>query len=139
MALTELPSALPSHTISTLLSITALYVAGWIISALYNVYYGPLSKYPGSKLWALSPIPRGISMARGRESADITQMHKTYGPIIRIGPNELSYAAGAEAWKDIYGHKKHGHAQPFKLEKFYGKPLNGVVCRLYPLNQDEGF
>ncbi|RYP27802.1 hypothetical protein DL767_007514 [Monosporascus sp. MG133] len=30
------------------------------------------------------------------------QLHNKYGPIVRIGPNELSYSS-PEAWEDIYG------------------------------------
>ena len=117
----------PTHTIPTLISIVTLYIAGWFITRLYDVFYGPLSKYPGPKTWAFSPLPRAASMGRGLESRDMTRLHRQYGPIVRVAPNELSYAAGADAWKDIYGHKKQGHAQPAKAKKFYGVPLNGVV------------
>lgn len=30
------------------------------------------------------------------------KLHKKYGPVLRIAPDELSYAS-AQAWQDIYG------------------------------------
>jgi hypothetical protein len=31
-------------------------------------------------------------------------MHEKYGPVVRLAPDELSFAS-ADAWKDIYGHR----------------------------------
>lgn len=42
-----------------------------------------------------------ISTHRGRLHTDLKDFHAKYGPIVRIAPNELSYANSA-AWKDIY-------------------------------------
>ena len=38
----------------------------------------------------------------GKWHTKIRQLHATYGPVVRIGPKELSYAT-PEAWEDIYG------------------------------------
>ena len=50
-------------------------------------------------------------------------MHETYGEIIRIAPNELSFI-NANAWQDLYGH----HPGRGTLPRWgYGKDPNGVV------------
>lgn len=38
----------------------------------------------------------------GKWHTKIKELHDKYGPIVRIGPNELSYSC-PEAWDDIYG------------------------------------
>lgn len=118
---------LPQTATGLALSVATLALLGWLTSKIYSVYFGPLCKYPGPKLWAFSPYPRAYSMSQGRESGDLVAFHRKYGPVVRITPTELSYAAiGPEAWKDIYGFKKKGNPQPFKPRRFYGQPLNKI-------------
>jgi len=103
-------------------NLTGLLTLYWLTSRLYDVFLGPLSIYPGPKLWAFSYIPRLIAQAAGKESLAHCKLHEQYGPVVRVGPNELSYANGQQAWKDIYGHKKGGQAQPSKDKVFYYMP-----------------
>jgi hypothetical protein len=56
----------------------------------------------------MTTIPYDIHLFRGRLPFKVAELHEKYGPIIRIGPNELSYIT-EDAWNDIYG-------------KFPGKP-----------------
>lgn len=46
----------------------------------------------------------------------IKSLHEKYGPVVRIGPNELSYSS-ANSWKDIYGHV--GGRKTFTKSSFY--------------------
>ncbi|KAF2799643.1 benzoate 4-monooxygenase cytochrome P450 [Melanomma pulvis-pyrius CBS 109.77] len=73
----------------------------------YNVYLHPLRKYPGPKLYACSIIPITRQRLRGRALIVVTALHKKYGPVVRLAPNELSYI-DIQAWKDVYGHRKPG-------------------------------
>lgn len=41
---------------------------------------------------------------------EILRLHETYGPIIRLGPSEVSFV-DAEAWKDIYSLKRSKQIQ----------------------------
>jgi len=81
---------------------------------VYNVYFHPLSKFPGPKLWAATKIPYVNSLLAGRLPHDVFWLHRTYGPVVRTGPDEISYSS-AEAWKDIYGHQ----SKLAKSETFY--------------------
>jgi cytochrome P450 len=42
----------------------------------------------------------------------VADLHKRYGAVVRIGPNELSYIR-EDAWKDIYG-TRSGEGQLMK-------------------------
>jgi cytochrome P450 len=72
-----------------------------ILYAFYNAYLHPLRRYPGPLLWRSFRIPYVVSTQRGELHRRLLQFHTQYGPIVRIAPNELSYADSA-AWKDIY-------------------------------------
>lgn len=73
----------------------------------YNVYLHPLRKYPGPKLYASSIIPITRQRLRGHALIVVTALHRKYGPVVRLAPNELSYI-DTQAWKDVYGHRKPG-------------------------------
>lgn len=45
-------------------------------------------------------------------------LHKHYGTVVRIGPDELAFADGA-AWKDIQGHRGPGEPELGKSPRFY--------------------
>ncbi|KFY23056.1 hypothetical protein V493_06128, partial [Pseudogymnoascus sp. VKM F-4281 (FW-2241)] len=52
------------------------------------------------------------------------QLHTTYGEVVRIAPDELSFT-NADAWRDIYGHRQ-GHLPMPKDMSFYNRPSNGA-------------
>ncbi|KAK9428189.1 cytochrome P450 oxidoreductase [Lipomyces doorenjongii] len=60
-------------------------------------------KYPNMSLMSgITNLPYVLESCRGFRSKTLMELHK-YHPVLRIGPNHLSYADGA-AIKDIYGH-----------------------------------
>jgi cytochrome P450 len=78
---------------------------------------------------SISPIPAIVAVLKGRLPMDTKLLHDKYGeycslditgqpiylttgPVVRVGPNELSFV-GAQAWEDIYGHRP-GHANMHK-------------------------
>jgi cytochrome P450 len=113
---------LPNDTHSLILSLAALSVIYWVASTLYDAYFGPLSKFPGPKLNAISVLPTVVMTYTGHDNIDIPALHAKYGPVVRTSPKDLSYT-GAAAFKDIYGFGKKGL---YKDPHFYMKPLNDV-------------
>ncbi|KAK1585491.1 cytochrome P450 [Colletotrichum navitas] len=88
---------------STILHAAELLVACFLLLwPFYNVFLHPLSKYPGPRLFAASSLPYGYWYMTGKWHVKIMELHNKYGPIVRVGPDELSYAL-PEAWDDIYG------------------------------------
>lgn len=98
-------------------ALIALQTLKSIIRIIYNLYFHPLSKYPGPRLWTAFDVFRTIGSMRGDTDLQIAEEHRKHGEVVRIGVNELSFI-NASAWKDIYG---HGHAE---LHKYF--PPNSV-------------
>ncbi|KAM5437368.1 hypothetical protein McanCB21832_002078 [Microsporum canis] len=95
--------------------------------AFYNVYLHPLSKFPGPLLGRASLLWRARYSMGGRFHASIDKAHKEYGDIVRISPNELSFAS-VESWKAIYGHPVAGRATMVKSEFYdmYGSGFDSL-------------
>ena len=94
----------------------------WLIQYLFytsirNLYFHPLSKFPGPKIWSMSRLPYIISLLGGGMLDDMTIIHEQYGDIVRLAPDELSFAI-KEAWQEIYVHRP-GHKNLTKSETWY--------------------
>jgi len=70
---------------------------------VYSAFFGPLSKFPGPKLRAFTNIFEIYSMISGNDNIKRPALHRKYGPVVRVGPNTLSFAGGGSVWKDIHG------------------------------------
>ncbi|KAI0174917.1 averantin oxidoreductase [Pestalotiopsis sp. NC0098] len=100
--------------------LTLLY---YISLFIYNIYFHPLSKYPGPYIAAATSWWAAASYLRGTTPEDLLQLHNRYGPVARTSPNELSYIQPAQ-FKEIYGHKASGQ-QEFAKDKKYHSGLAG--------------
>jgi hypothetical protein len=69
-----------------------LYTLG---KAIYNIYFHPLSKFPGPKLWAASPIPISWHMILGDSGFTYRKLNEKYGDVVRIAPDELAFTSAA--------------------------------------------
>ncbi|KAJ5679818.1 hypothetical protein N7462_008062 [Penicillium macrosclerotiorum] len=112
-ALTNAKSVLTA-AISTLI----IYI---VTTVIYNVYFHPLSRFPGPISHAISRIPYFCRAIRGTLPFDMLELHESYGDIVRIAPNELAFSH-PDAWKDLFGHK-NGEAEMTKANWFY-RPLD---------------
>ncbi|KAF2842833.1 putative cytochrome P450 [Patellaria atrata CBS 101060] len=58
---------------------------------IYRLFFHPLAKFPGPKLAALSVWYEGYYdvVGKGKYIFHVKKLHEIYGPIVRIGPNEL--------------------------------------------------
>uniref|UniRef100_A0A0D2Y3M3 Isotrichodermin C-15 hydroxylase n=1 Tax=Fusarium oxysporum (strain Fo5176) TaxID=660025 RepID=A0A0D2Y3M3_FUSOF len=63
----------------------------------------PACKVPGPKLAAVSDIWYALKWTSGRYPFIMEETHRKYGDVVRIAPNELSFAT-VQAYHDIYGH-----------------------------------
>ncbi|KAF4947619.1 hypothetical protein FSARC_13921 [Fusarium sarcochroum] len=76
-------------------------------NVVYNLFFNPLRKFPGPTLWAISIVPYVYMCLSGESHRTILQLHQKYGPIVRIGPNDLSLNH-PDGMKDLRGHRKIG-------------------------------
>ncbi|KAK3337577.1 cytochrome P450 [Cercophora scortea] len=82
-------------------TVVLLLVSYPFIRALYNIYFHPLSRIPGPRTWSATRLPFIRSLLQGTIVHDIQKLHRQYGPILRIAPNEVTFAQ-PEAWDDIF-------------------------------------
>ncbi|KAK7706049.1 hypothetical protein SLS57_009830 [Botryosphaeria dothidea] len=86
----------------------AFALLAWLAGrVLYNLFFHPLRRFPGTLLCRATPLPRMYTRFSGQAPFHSHALHKRYGKVVRVSPNELSFAA-ADAWKDIYGHGAKG-------------------------------
>lgn len=85
---------------------------------IYRLYFHPLARYPGPKIYAASHLPYtwkvSISGTLVRESL---KLHEKYGPIVRISPTALA-VDGAIGFPQIFQHKP-GRPEWPKQRGFY--------------------
>ncbi|KAJ5531630.1 hypothetical protein N7527_005023 [Penicillium freii] len=116
---------------SSLLHEHYIWVIGAVIllvlvsQASYQLFINPLSKYPGPKFAATSRLPQLYHTFKGDLVEWVSELHTTHGDVVRIAPDELSYATG-EAWKGIYGHASAGKKVTEKDSRFYGPTFYGA-------------
>lgn len=61
-------------------------------------------------------MPWITSALRGRIPQSVKELHDTYGEVVRVGPNTLSFVAPS-AWRDIYGHGNSRNFQKYNYPK----------------------
>ncbi|RSM03390.1 hypothetical protein CDV31_010524 [Fusarium ambrosium] len=93
--------------------IIGLTLAHFLYTIIYQLFFSPLRKFPGPKLWAVSIIPYVRMHLQGQSHQKILELHQKYGPIVRIGPNFLSFNH-PDAMKEIRGHRKTGTGENSK-------------------------
>lgn len=75
-----------------------------IIVAVYRIWLHPLAKVPGPRLAAVSQLWKMRADWRYRRAHLMLAEHQKYGPVIRVAPNELSFANPA-VLQTMYSHK----------------------------------
>ncbi|CCF36308.1 cytochrome P450 monooxygenase [Colletotrichum higginsianum] len=111
-------------TVPILAIILGVVYAAW--SIIYNLYFSPLSRIPGPKLWAVSKIPNSLMRASGHSVQKVLDLHKKYGSIVRLAPDEVSFVDPG-AWNDTMGHRKSGQQENGKHPVFYGLSGDAVI------------
>ncbi|KAK2043658.1 cytochrome P450 [Colletotrichum somersetense] len=106
--------ALDSSSFNVVQLVVALHVcllsAGAIRAlsrVIYNVYFHPLCAYPGPKFHAATGIPLSRMIASGKVHKSLADLHRKYGPVVRISPDTINWA-DPRALRDLMGHSKGG-------------------------------
>ncbi|KAI3400197.1 hypothetical protein diail_4082 [Diaporthe ilicicola] len=109
----------PGLSLCGIFMIASLSLVGYLLSHVcYNAFFHPLRKYPGPFWMGASRISYCYRLVTGRLPFDILELHRQYGEVVRIAPNELVFA-NAQAWKDIIGHRAPGEPELMKAPQMY--------------------
>lgn len=73
-----------------IVSAVALLFVAIVIKALSNFFRGPLSALPGPWYTHFTGIPLLYTRATGTSRQHLRRIHKVYGPVVRVGPSEVS-------------------------------------------------
>lgn len=121
---------MPSLDITPLMFSIILFILFIASYPLYSLYLHPLRVYPGPKLSAITRLPYWIACLKGDQVRWLARLHRQYGPVVRFGPDDLSYADG-QAWRDIClvpkGKKENGKDVMFHAPAANGVP--NIVCQ----------
>lgn len=81
----------------------ATFVVGVVLyHLLSSLLFSPLSRIPGPKSFALTRAKLAYEDYKGTRTRKIHALHQKYGPVVRIGPNEVSFNS-ISALRTIYG------------------------------------
>ncbi|KAB8075103.1 cytochrome P450 [Aspergillus leporis] len=116
------------------MALSTLALVYWISNFVYNAYFHPLAEFPGPFVARGSLLWRVLHTSRGRVHMSISKLHKKYGRIVRISPNELSFDS-VEAMKAVHGHRPPTSPQALRSE-FYPVTNSGFSRRCIGSEQD---
>jgi hypothetical protein len=85
-----------------ILASAALLIALCVVAVgTYLLLFHPLARVPGPRLAALSNVWQGLYVRNGRIRELANALHDEYGPVVRVGPNEVWFNS-AESFRHIY-------------------------------------
>lgn len=90
-----------SRPIELAFGATILIILYTLATVFYNLFLHPLCRIPGPPLAKVSRLWARVGNFHGRKSERVHAAHQTYGPVVRVGPNEISFADPA-AVREIY-------------------------------------
>jgi hypothetical protein len=96
---------------------------------LYPAFISPLAKIPNAH-WTSSFAPCWILWKRfcGRELPSAYDAHQRLGPIVRVGPKDLSISCYSEGVRKVYG---SGFDKPgyYDFFRYYESVTNQLILR----------
>ncbi|MCJ1355500.1 MAG: hypothetical protein MMC33_005492 [Icmadophila ericetorum] len=127
-------SSFRANPLLTAGGVTGLLILYQIVRILYNIFLHPLAKFPGPKLRSAFYFFNYVEEIQGIQADKAKALHDQYGPVVRIGPDSLSFNT-AKAWKDIYSYVP-GKSEIPKDMKFFTQSTNGIPSILISNHED---
>ncbi|KAH6889383.1 cytochrome P450 [Thelonectria olida] len=116
-----------------LITTTALSTLILLVAiAIYRLFFHPLASISGPKLAAISSFWHAYHVRNGRMAYLGKTLHQMYGPIVRVGPNEVWFNT-KEAFQAIYTMGSGYEKSDFYLATALSKPhLNWQLDPHFP-------
>ncbi|KAJ4245972.1 hypothetical protein NW762_013716 [Fusarium torreyae] len=107
----------------TLILTVFLTLLAVILKAIFDYYRGPLSSFPGPWYTRFTGIPLLYARATGTSREHLRQIHKLHGPVVRVGPNEVSVNS-VDGYYKVHGVGSHCLKAPvFDRIRFSHSPM----------------
>ncbi|KAF5637930.1 hypothetical protein F52700_4633 [Fusarium sp. NRRL 52700] len=89
-------------------AVPVLYVVllAFVLRAAFNYYRGPLSHLPGPWYTHFTGLALLYTRAVGTSRQHLRQLHKVYGPVVRVGPKEVSINS-VDGYYKVHGVGSH--------------------------------
>ncbi|EPS44433.1 hypothetical protein H072_1573 [Dactylellina haptotyla CBS 200.50] len=91
-----------------------------LCGAIYQLYFSPLSKIPGPWYTHVSGLWLMNKTLAGKRIFAVHELHKKYGPFVRISPTEIA-VSDIDAVKQI-----HSPHDPYRKSDWYGRLTDGI-------------
>lgn len=89
---------------------------------VYNVYFHPLRGFPGPFWMRASRVSYCYHLLRGGLTYRVLELHRRYGEVVRVAPDELVFASAA-AWRDLMGNRGPSEPENMKAPQMTGGSL----------------
>jgi hypothetical protein len=117
----------------------AFYFLAWLLTGivLYRLMRSPLAKLPGPFHTTLTAAWLKYKEFSGSRRQYIHDLHQRHGPVVRLGPNEVSFAS-TEAAKEIYTSSGSGYDKTefYNLFKQFNTRYDTNYLRGHPSNHN---
>lgn len=108
-------------TATMLLGVYALLFVLLTIYIANKVYLSPLSKIPASHWSArFSPIWSLWVRYRGTELSELVKAHRKHGPIVQVGPHDISISSYQDGIRKVYDAGFGKPSQFYSFFNYYG-------------------
>ncbi|KHN95019.1 cytochrome P450 3A17 [Metarhizium album ARSEF 1941] len=116
-----------THFVPLVTLVASMFVAFHIAQAVYRFWFHPLSGYPGPVLFSIFYLPYLYqSYIKGRWIFRTTELHRKYGPIVRIGPNHIM-VDGEIGWPQVFGHRKADQSEYEKMPVTHEAKADSII------------
>ncbi|KAK6840117.1 hypothetical protein PG987_005983 [Apiospora arundinis] len=103
----------------------------------YRLTFHPLARFPGPKIAACTGLYEAyyqcFKEGGGRYWKEVEEMHRIYGPIVRINPREVHISDSQ--WNDVYKYSSKASKPRWFYFRFFGKFPSTNVAESHELHQ----
>jgi hypothetical protein len=126
--------------IAFMLKLFGSFVALILGTIVYRLYFHPLAGIPGPRSAAVSNIWHAYHARNGRMLELGKTLHQKFGPMVRVGPNEVWFDS-KEAFSKIYSKPPYYYILLSITNNWLQAPRKGsqsptfMVCHLFTHNR----
>ncbi|KAF7188095.1 Cytochrome P450 monooxygenase [Pseudocercospora fuligena] len=116
----------------TIATVLTLFGVVFVTIAIHRLFWDPLRRVPGPRLAAISNVWHAYHVRNGRMMSFGRTLHEKYGPVVRVGPNEV-WLNSKDAFSRIYSATQGFEKSSFYIALALNRPeLTGTLSLRFP-------